>query len=205
MRPRKNARKPKRQEQASYIDPPRFQSVTNLTRTYRFSCNTAFSGSVTANDLISVAGGVVSVANTTLAPIAVSFKLHYVRVWAVPGTLAAASLVSIRWNTESVVPCREDSNTAMTTARPAYLQSVPPRGSFGWLPQGPGTSGVFGMVAPNGAIIEIHATHWFYDTGAAPVGTFTITVATAVGIMQYGYLDQTSTKSLQPVGLPPAT
>ncbi len=190
-----------------YIDPPRFQSVTSITRSYRFINSTAFNSSITVNDLISVAGGICSVANTTMAPIAVSVHLHRIRVWAAPGTTAAASTVSVRWNTASgsVVPMREDSDTSLSTARPIFLESTPPRGCFAWLPLGPSTSGVFGLTMPAGGVIEIHMTHWCYDTGSAPVGTFTITVATAVGIMQYGYLDQTTTKYFAPVGLPAMT
>ncbi len=190
-----------------YIDPPRFQSVSSLTRSYRFINSTAFNSSITSNDLISVAGGICSVANTTMAPIAVSHHLHRIRIWAAPGTAAAASTVSVRWNTASgsVVPMREDSDTSLSTARPIYLECTPPRGSFAWLPLGPSTSGVFGLTMPAGGVIELHMTHWFYDTGAAPVGTFTITVATAVGIMQFGYLDQTTTKYFAPVGLPAMT
>ncbi len=187
------------------IDPPSFSSVAPFTKTYRFFCNTSFAGTITNNDLISVAGGIVSVANTTVAPIAVSFKVHKVRIWGAPATAGAGAQISIRWNTESNYPMKELTNTSMSTARPAYLEAVPPKGSEAWLPQGPASSGVFGLAVPAGGIIEIHMTHWFYDTGAAPVGTFTITVATAVGIMQYGYLDQTGSKYLQPVGLPPMT
>lgn len=198
-------RKANRDKQRSqYIDPPRFQSVTALTRTYRFGVSTSFNGLIFYQDCLLMAGMVCTVVNTTCVPLAVSFKIHRFRLWGCPGTAAANSTVSVRYQTANSLPSREDSNTAMTTSRPAFLQTKPPKGSSLDFQLGYTATNAVGMTVPAGGIVEVHATHWFYDTGAAAVATQAVAAGT-LGVLYYGYLDQTSTKYMAPLGLPSTT
>ncbi len=189
-------------ELGQYIDPPRFQSITALTRRYRWTANSSFNASITQQDLLLSAGMVCTVVNTTCVPLAAAFRLHRISVWGCPGTAAAASTVSVRWVSASNSPSKEVSNTAMTTSRPAYLTTRPPAGSSAWFELGYVASiAVFGLTVPAGGVVEIDITHWFYDTGSAAVFTQGVAAGT-LGVLYFGRLDQSTTNVLIPSGLP---
>ncbi len=151
--------------------------------------------------MIGIAGGICTVVNTTVAPLAVSYKLHRIRIWAAPGTTAAASSVAVRWQTLDNLPAKEVANTSMTTARPCYLEAVPPQGCLSHQMQGTSAVSAFGLLCPAGALVEIHATHWFYDTGSVAVDTFAVAAGT-LGVLYFLALDETASNNFVPVGLP---
>lgn len=183
------------------IDPPRFQSVTRVTRRYRFNCTGNLGATISSANMVGIAGAMCTVANNTLTFIAMAVQIHSIEVWAPAATSGVMTQIEIQFYTMNQGPAREVSNVAFSSARPSYLKAKPKVGEWARQVVSPGATPVFGISCPTGSLIEINATHWLADLAGANT-TQTATAAT-LGQLYYTALDGT-TKTAQPVGLPMA-
>lgn len=202
---KRNTKKNNRQRDlVHYIDPPRFASVTQITRTYGFIVTTSnFNGLITVQNLIGISGLVCTVLNTTVAQICSSVKIHSIEVWTQATTAGTGYVAcSIQAFTMNNVPSREVSGATANPSRPAYVRYKPRQGEY--LHQAWGNQNALNaleLAAPVGSIIHVRATHWMYDIGTLGQ-TYAITSG-VLGVVGYGWLDGAGPGAkLQPTGLP---
>lgn len=201
--PKKNSKPREGSFDADHMDPPQFASTTQITRTYRFAVTGgALAYSVTQKNLCDVAGLVCTVANSTLSAIADAFRLHSVTVWVPAASNGVATQSSVQMYTLDYGPARERSNVSLSTARPTRLFIKPRPGEAGYQRLKTGSQIIFGIAAPQGSIIDLHMTHWLYDSAGA--GTSYTVAAGVLGALYYAPLDGTTDIAV-PVGLPTTT
>lgn len=170
----------------------------SITRTYRYRCDTAGEYSIQDGDFLAMAGGICTVASSTIALVADTFKVHKIEIRAPnpSGTVTA----KLQWNGTDYAGGKEISDTSISTAYPAFITSKPPPGSALSLQRGTGSNECIKLYLPAQAIIDVHVTHWMQDAGAA----LTATVITgSVGYYYWLYLDHHSlaTAKIAPVDL----
>ncbi len=183
------------------IDPPPFQSVTRVTRRYRFNCTGNLGATITSSNLLGICGAMCTVANNTLTYIAFAAQLHSVEVWAPAATNAVVVQTEVQFYDMNQGPAREVATTSMSPARPSYLKARPQVGEWGRQKFSAGSTPVFGISCPTGSIIDINITHWLSDLAGA--NTTQAATAATLGQLYYSALDGT-TKTAVPIGLPMA-
>ncbi len=171
--------------------PPQIPSNVQIVHTYRFRSTSDTAQNISDVDLIGIAGAVCDVANTSLALLCNSVRVHRVSIWAPPASQGASSTCSVEWATDTGIRMVEVSDTTVSTARPAHVSSKPPAGSFAWFWIGTqaGTT-VMRLNAPIGSIIDVHCTHVLLDTQAAG-GSLAVAAGT-LGALYYPPLDGVS-------------
>ena len=180
------------------------QSNVQVTHTYRFRSTAGTASTITAEDVLGIAGAVCTTANSTLHLIAAAAKIHRVSIWSPPPSQGSVATCSLAWLDEynNAKEVKEVSDTTMSTAVPAYLTTSPPQGSqaYHWISAGASNS--MKITAPTGSVIDIHCTHTLYDA-ATNSETYSVASGT-VGALYYLPLDGSSDVFL-PVGLQTTT
>ncbi len=183
------------------IDPPTFQSVTKLTRRYRFNCTGNLGATITCSNLIGICGAMCTTTNSTLTYIAFAAQMHSIEVWAPASTNGVVVQTEVQFYSMNQGPAREVATTSMSPSRPSYLKAKPQVGEWARQRFSAGSTPVFGISCPTGSIIDVNITHWLSDLAGANT-TQACTVAT-LGQLYYAALDGT-TKTAVPIGLPMA-
>ncbi len=173
-------------------DPPQIPSNVSITRTWRFKSTGDAAQVISGADLAAMAGGICSVANTTLALLAFSCKVHRISIWSPPSAQGAVVTNRLEWyGPDGVDVYKEVSDSSMSVSRPAHLSARPPAGSLASFVVGPNTANaVLSITAPTGSIIDVHCTHVLYDNAAASA-TYTVAAGT-LGVLYYLPLDGAS-------------
>jgi hypothetical protein len=186
------------------------QPPTTVTRTYRFYSTYDLEVTITAQALVGIAGGVGTVANTTYVQVARSFRLHRISIWTPPrqGNPAAGlgqfsgMSCAIEWNSLDNIPSKRFADRSVSPSEASYVSSKPPVGSAGYQWQdGPTGGNICTLLAPVGSIIDVHATHVFFMSGAT--GGAVTANPVVVGAYYYPPLDGSGTVRYLPAdGLP---
>lgn len=168
------------------------RSNVEVKHTYRFTSTSGSKTSISASDVVGIAGAVCATANTSLSYIAASARIHYVEIWSPPASQGVAATCSLEWTTQDAVQrSYEMSDTTLSVSVPAHVRTAPPRGSLAWdLLSSADTSVVMRMVAPAGSVIDVHVTHVLYDTQQA--STTVAVAAGTLGALYYLPLDGVS-------------
>jgi hypothetical protein len=194
--PRRPRRRPSRRlPLVRSIDPnpnhnlPKLQTVSQITRTIRFTNTTG--GSLTGQQfslygLIGAFGTMATAANTVY-PIFDSVKVHKVTIWAGQQSTGNTNNVAIKWDSSYVNSNnREFINTTLSSASPAMLESKPPGGSITgfWSALGGGNQTIFLVSCPSNAVIDVHMSAIMSDDEVL----VPITTASAVSAGSVYYL-----------------
>ncbi len=177
-------------------------------KTFRFQGNLQ-SGTgyqITAQNIIDSLGVVGKVANTSVAELWQSFKLHRVTIWAAPPTASFTEL-SLEWEGNSTVAAAEMQVSASSISQsvPLVLDVVPPAGSQAafWSVEGSGDIFFLSAITAGSSalpiIIDLDLTCKMLDGGFAAAATAVTTCV--VGELYYLPLDGVTTHALNPVGL----
>lgn len=170
--------------------PPQLSTNVKITHWYRFRSTDGAATGITQNDLRGIAGAVCTVANSAVSLIAISTKVHEIRIWSPPASQGAVSTNAIQWNNVDFTAGPEVSDTTMSTAIPARIRARPPKGSAASFLLGSGTDNILVITAPAGSIIDVHCTHVLYDAQVA--GTALTVAAGTLGALYYMPLDGVS-------------
>ncbi len=122
----------------SLVKPPSLSTNIISRRVYRFFIETtgltASNGSVTVNDLINVAGAVVTVVNTTAVPIKNAVKINRITIWA---TSADVSSIVLTWGNlgSTFVTTKQIADISLSSSVGPCVSAVPPANSLqrNWL------------------------------------------------------------------------
>jgi hypothetical protein len=198
---RRAPRNGRRKTMTNQVKPPQFVNTVQLRKTFRYTSTSSAVTTIVDADIVSVAGSIGKVTNTSVALYGYTAKLHKISVWTPPASQGAAATVSLQWyNSTGADLGPEMSDTSNSVTQPAKLVTRPPRGTLAsfWL----GTAGtpILIMTCPTGSIIDIDAT-----VQLSTVATVTAAVGTAVvGTPYWLALDQVGagTQHYLPVGLP---
>jgi len=181
--------------------PPQFVNTVQLRKTFRYVSTSAATTTLVDADVVSVAGTMGRVTNTSVTLLGYTAKLHKISFWTPPASQGAAATVSIQWyNRDGTDLGPEMSDTTNSTAFPAHLVARPPRGSLAsfWL----GTAGTTMAVltCPVGTVIDLDVTVQLSTVAGVSVAVGTAVVGTPYWIS----LDQVGagTQHYTPVGLP---
>jgi len=177
------------------------QLKTNIMKRhkFRFLATSLFSGVLTSSQILGTAGGVCTVANTSLALKNYSMKVDQIEIWTPPSAQGSGATCSVEWIGSNNSPNEEVSDTTVSVSKPAHLRSRPPARAIAgfWFVAATNTS-VMTIVAPAGSIIDLTLSLIEFD-GETPVLR---TVATGVlSQVYYLALDHGTSDLLVPVSL----
>ena len=199
----KRRRSAKVEQKSSLREIPSIQSNVLTNHTFRFTSSSGTATVITPVSILGACGVFTNVANTTVTCYNGSFKLHSVKVWTPPATQGSSATCSIDWAGNSGLATTtnsEISDTTVSTAIPAFIKAVPPKGCLASFWQNSSvTTGLFILTAPSGSIIDLNVTTVVNDADFGPTN---ITVATAViGTNYFLSLDPNTTHRFTPVSL----
>lgn len=161
-------RGPRKQNQGG-IKPPQIASNIVIDHVYRFVSTSGASTQITQANLLGIAGGVGTVANTTISLIANAVSVKKVSIWSPPSAQGQAVTCSLEWTSLNGGRMIEVSDSSLSVAVPAVVVSRPPKGSLASLWLGNTADGVFVITAPTGSIIDVHAVHVLEDAAGANI------------------------------------
>jgi len=186
---------------------PQLRSNIVLSHKYRFLSSSGTTTNVTSFSLGCAAGGVCTVANTTLTSFIGSLRVNQIEMWSPPAAQGSASTCSVEWNNTSDAnnSALEISDTSVSTAVPAHIRCGPPRGSLASFWFNPNANkALFALTAPPGTIIDVSVSLILYDDDYA--NPFVSSIAAGVlGNTYYLSLDPNATHRFTPVSLTTTT
>ena len=178
--------------------PPQLPTNVRVRHTFRFRSTSATATVITDTNLVDMCGGIGIIANTAIAQLALSAKLHSVSVWTPPASQGASATCSVEWASSSYSPQLEVSDTTISTAIPAHIRATPPPGSAAAFWMGQGGNAMFTLTAPTASIIDVDVSFLLNDSGAA-ASNYTAAAVT-LGVLYYLPLDGATDRFL-PVSL----
>jgi hypothetical protein len=158
----------------------------------RFLAGSTASGVTCTGYELGAACGVMAATSTTAYSICQSVKVNKVEMWSPPASQGAASTCSVLWTSAGgtvFTSNMEISDTTVSTAFPAHVESRPPVRSLAadWIQVLSTSENVFSITCPSGTIIDVYLTAILADASSAPTA---VTVAGAtVGVLYYQPLD----------------
>lgn len=195
-------RKPRKNSKL-FMDPPQMQTQPVFHRKLRFVSvgpGATQDKTLTSLDLFA-ALGCVSTGSFQGACLAYTAKVKRISIWCTPKSDSdgAWQHVAIDWhNSTSFASGKKVSDVSISNARPAYVTSTPPEDSVCnlWMQ---GTNIQYATITvPLGSIVDIDVSFTLPDQNPH---VQTITGVQPVGIMFYGYLDESTGGYLQPTDL----
>lgn len=176
--------------------PPSIQSNVLVNHTYRFK-GTSPSFTFLARDLARLCG-VVSTTTTVGYPLAQTFKLNRVEVWATTQS-NFSSQITLRWASDEAFAnsTKEITDMSLSSAYPSHIVAHPAPGTYQsmWFQESTGgDTEFFHLDAATNVIVDINITFIMYDGNRG--ASVTIADATA-GTIYY----PSPNSSLTPVGL----
>jgi len=189
------------------LQPPQIASNVAFGHTYRFLSTSATATGVTVGSLFGAAGTVCNAANSQVVSFIGAMRVTRVRMWTPPAAQGSAATCSIDWVGAVNSSNREVSDTTVSTAMPAHVDSVPPSRSLAefWSNGSNAAATLFTLIAPVGTVIDVTMSLILYDEDAndAQVG-ISITTGT-LGLVYYLSLDPNATHRYTPVSLTTTT
>lgn len=182
-------RRPRAALPSTRMGPDQIQAQVIVSHRYRF---TSTSGSVATITPVSLLQAMGTCATTTVtgSSIFTSVKISRVSIWSPPASQGAATTCSVTWfgNTGNSSE-KEISDTSVSTAQPAHVDTRPPRNSLASFWQTTSSTALAVLTAPTGSIIDVWVSGILGDgpTTTSPA-TLTLVGATA-GLMYYEPLD----------------
>lgn len=188
-------------------NPPSWSPTVTVGITQRYVCTSASGVSARAISINNLLDAKFMATGATAGyRLYAGVKLRRVKIWSGNQTSTAANTVQVEWeNISSVIGSnsRIVSDTAVGNTNVAYINTRPPSGSYAeeWLGLGSGTSQLFTITCPQGAIIDVSYTFALRDDETATSVARTVAAAT-VGILYTSPLDcDDATPDLTPIGV----
>jgi hypothetical protein len=179
----------------SPLKPPQIRSNVTVSHVYRFVNTGTNKVYITPEMLLTAAGTVCTVANTTCTSIFGAVKVNRLRVWgSFPGgSTNAPATVSVEWmgDANNIYQSNlEVSDTSNSVTAPAFVDCRPPRNSLAAFWQNTGTTAAFfTLAAEQYSIVDVHLSLILYDDDADTTqATRTVTTGT-LGLVYYLGLD----------------
>lgn len=190
-----------RKAMASGSLPPQF-SVTHTVRNSirAFVCKSANATTVTTRDMMGIFGCIGSVVNTTMVPIASTFKINAIHVWPAPSGSNPDS-ADLYWSPSLSPYTRDDEKISVLPTNVSVTTPFtfrPPKGSLAEFWQGGQASTIFNIMCAVGSVVYVDADYTI--TNSILPTPLTVTTA-AVSTFYYGYLDGATNHQFQPVGV----
>ncbi len=188
-------------------NPPSWSPTVTVGITQRYICSVAGGVSARAisiNNLLDAK--FMATGAATGYRLYAGVKLRRVKIWAGNSSATASNTVQVEWeNINSVIGSNSKivSDTAVGTTNVAYINTRPPPGSYAedWLGLGTGTTQLFTITCPEGAIIDVSYTFALRDDETATTVARTVAAATT-GILYTSYLDcDDASPDLRPIGV----
>lgn len=183
------------QTELKLLQVPEISTNLSMTCTYRFSCVAANVYNITKTNIGHIGGGTCTVVNSTLTAWAGSFKVHYVEIFQ-PALSGATQQVSLQWQSLGGVQSKQYTANSLSSAYPSHIKMRPPQGTMASFQNSFSSDVLFTIGVAVGAIIDVHVTHWTYDTGSA--GFTRAIAAGTLGVHYWSGLDGSA--NLVPVG-----
>jgi hypothetical protein len=187
------------------MKPPQIQSVPTIRTCARFVNRVSNNGTVilavTSQNLM-LSGGILASGANFGYPIHGFFKILRARLWSVPNsstTFTQAPTIGVRWfNTVAGTlgdTNSQSSDTSLSTATPAFVDSVPPVGSAASFWSGPSTNTLFNIFTSNttAVICDLHLDWKVNDNANGAVAGIATAVAMTVGNLYFPPLDGVAT------------
>jgi len=172
------------------LHPPQLSSNIILAHKYRYTA-TAAANAILINgaSLLLSAGVVGTVTNTTVVSLFQALRVKRVEIWGMSSALAVPATVTLEWLGGAIASAPvEVSDTSLSTAAPAHINTRPPHNSTPslWqLPSGLNNS-MFQITCPAGSIIDVELELILQD--GATITSFPAATA-ALGQIYYLALD----------------
>jgi len=178
-------------------------SVT-IKHTYRFYANaTATNVNVTVGTLLGAMGGIGTIANSTVASMCSTVRVHRVTIWP-PVATTGATNAEVVWFTEGSNFVKDESKesslpSGITLERPAVCR--PPAHSLAsfWVTSAAAAGVVFQITCGTGSIVDV----LLEGTLGNNIGNLAVAgyAAVSLNVITYGRLDGVGGK-FTPLGLP---
>lgn len=180
-------------------NPPQISSNITVTTKIRFNATSAYSGVVSARRILSSAGAMGTVANTTVTQLFSSVKVSSLEIWSPPPSQGSVSTCSVEWSGTDNTPAKEFSDTTMSTSLPAHIHCKPPSKSLAAFWQTDSSTTLFSIVLPSGSVLDLVLNLVLFDETTSSTN---VSVATAtVGVIYHLALDHGSSDVVVPVSL----
>jgi hypothetical protein len=181
--------------------PGQFKANVELNHAFRFYSTNGGLIAVTPTSILGAAGTMCTVGNTTVVTYANSFRINRIRIWGgaqVPATTVPTT-VAVDWTGLGNSPSREVSDTTVSNAFPAFIDTSPPPNSLAAFWQTASSTTIFTLKCPVQSVVEVHLTLILADGNPDSEGT-AITVATGTQGSTY-WLALDSTHIYPPISL----
>lgn len=183
--------------------PSQFASNVSFGHTYRFVSTNATPTGVTVGSLLAAAGNVCTVSNSTVTSFFGSVKVNRIAMWAPPAAQGSSATASVNWIGAANSSNREVSDTTVSTAIPAHVNSRPPINSLAsfWSNGSNAAATLFTLVAPPGTIIDVSMSLILQDDDAIDSIVDTAVATATFTNTYYLSLDPNATHRYTPVSL----
>jgi hypothetical protein len=184
--------------------PPILEASLKMTHTFRFVATNTFAATpITMGGILAAAGGIATVANTTVTPFHTCARIRKVELFANAG--GAESHLFIEWASAGLFAVDDEKiRSIVGVSNSNYVLSRPPKGSDAARPFNnatPATS-LFLVTGPAAAVIDVTVDLWAANNFAS----ISRGAATAIlGTIYYMALDSVAaagTHNFVPEGLP---
>jgi len=183
------------------MKPPQIQSVPTIRTVARFvnrQVNNSTIIQAISNNAIVISGGIVASGANTGYPFHGFFQIKRIRLWSVPNattTNVQAPTIGIRWfNTVAGTlgdTNSQSSDTSLSLAIPAFVDTVPPPGSAASFWQGPSTNTIFNIFISNttAVVMDIHLDWKINDNANGAVSSVSTAGTMTVGNVYFPSID----------------
>lgn len=184
--------------------PPTVDTVAKAHSVLRFTATSAAaSTNISLATLMVACGSICTIANSTVASVASSVKLHKITIWPASTTAGAGQNAEVLWPELGNITKDESKSTAIpagVTIADVIMERPPKETQVAfWNSSGGGGSTLFSLTCPAGSIIDVDLT-WTLRNNIAGVTQAGYAAAT-LGAFYYGRLDGVGGKFL-PLGVP---
>lgn len=184
--------------------PPTVDTVVTCHAILRFTATSAAaSTNVTTATLLMACGGIATIANSTVASVASSYKLHSITIWPASTTAGAGQQAEVLWPELGGITRDESKSTAIPAGVTVsdVVKERPPKASqmAFWQSSAGGASTVCSITCPAGSIIDVDLTFTLRNNIAGV--TQNGYAAATLGAYYYARLDGVGGKFL-PLGVP---
>jgi len=186
----------KKKGQGTPVLPPRLEIVNTVDAILRFTwSNSAASVAITRKNIFGAIGGIVTVANTTVALLASSFRLRKITIWSTVGSSTLFDVI-ITSGAEQALSKDSVKNSDLpvgtTTLKPIVW--APKRSTYlaNWQSFSDSTDQLFSLTGASGGVIDVHLTYTIAGSQGIAPNTATTTSTVAVGVFGAFALDNSN-------------
>jgi len=179
-------------------------TVVTAHSVLRFTLTSAAaSTNITVANILMAIGGIGTIANSTVASVASSFKLHKITIWPASTTAGSGQNAEVLWVDLGNITRDESKSTAIPAGVTVadVISERPPKdtqASF-WQSAAGGAGTLLSLTGPSGSIVDVSVTWTLRNniTGVTQNGYAAVTL----GSFYYARLDGVGGKFL-PLGVP---